>query len=90
MLLLKSCPYATNPSEREEHKNDHTCASTPVLPDALSLTMAKTLCLRQYVKSGQAGSDSSLKHLSHFPQLVVQKISETKVMFSYLVALDVF
>lgn len=52
--------------------------------------MAKTTCLRKNVKSGQAGSDSSLKHLSHLPQFVVQKIAETKVMFFCLVALDGF
>lgn len=48
------------------------------------------MCLRQNVKSGQAGSDSSLKHLSHLPQFAVQKITEIEVMFSCLVALDYF
>lgn len=90
MLLLKNCPQVTNPREREEHKNDHTGASTSVWLDVLSLTTTKTTCLRQNVKSGQAGSDSSLKHLSHLSQFAVQKITEIEVMFSSLVALDVF
>lgn len=78
-----------NPREREKHKNDHY-ASTSVLPDVLPLTMAKTMCLKQNVKSGQAGSDSPLKGLSHLLQFVVLKIAETKVKFSFLVALAVF